>query len=332
MSIVNRPCPECGGSDRLYYIAAPNNGGAPYWRCRQCDYTEPDAEAEEGEEAEAHQRRTLTPEQVEAAHFAYTDVATRCAAQLWRPAGRQALDYLRKRGLSDSMIRGAKLGWSGDGMDLMVQLYRENAQQFGVVHDRYEVTSAYDGALLGGLRKPQAPKPVLKYTITIPYWKGETCVLLRGRKLNPKPNEPKYLSPSGPMYASAPPVFYLHHVLDGAAAVILTEGEIKALVAHQEWRAGRSPLPCVATAGAMYLPDELVQALVGKTVYLAYDNEKPKRGERESAGEKAVVRNGNKLRRAGIAVKVIELPRPTDVSKVDLDSYILAHRGEGITA
>jgi hypothetical protein len=156
---------------------------------------------------------------------------------------------------------------------------------------------------------------------------GDTCVLLRGRKLKLlKEDDPKYLSPQGPLYAGAEPSFYLHHILEGASAVILTEGEIKALVAHQEWRAGRSPLPCVATSGAMYLPIPLIEALRGKIVYLAYDNEKPTRGERESAGERAISRNGAKLRQAGIAVKVIELPRASNQSKVDLDSYIVATR------
>ena len=61
-------------------------------------------------------------------------------------------------------------------------------------------------------------------------------------------------------------------------------------------------------------------------MYLAYDNEPPKRGERESPGERAIGVNGNKLRAAGIAVKVIELPRAAGQAKTDLDSYILEHR------
>lgn len=319
MNHQNKPCPACGGTDRFYYIAAPHDESAPYWRCRQCDYTEPGDEDGESPDGGEHQQRRLTPEETAEAHHAYTAVALACAERLWKPEGANALAYLRKRGLSDSMIRGARLGWCGDGMELFTHLW-------------YTDRRAYDGALTGGLRKLQGvPKPLLRRAITIPYWQGETCALLRTRLYSPQPGQPKYLSPSGPHYAGGAPSFYLHHVLDGQPSVILTEGEIKALVAHQEWRAGRNPLPCVATAGALYLPDALVQALAGKTVYLAYDNEKPKRGERESAGEKAIVRNGNKLRKAGIAVKVIELPRG-DEDKVDLDSYILATREAAVLA
>lgn len=314
---LNKPCPECGGSDRFYLITQPNNGGAPYWRCRQCDYTEPHDELDDlGEVAPDHASRkaALTAEETAEAHAAYTAVAKKCAAALWSRNGKNALDYLRKRGLSDPMIKGAQLGWCGDGSEMFTDLF-------------YTDRAAYDGAMTGGLRKRQGiPRPVLKYTITIPYFDGATCVLLRGRKLSPRPGEPKYLSPAGPLYAGAPPHFYLHHVLQDAPAVILTEGELKALAAHQEWRAGRSQLPCVATSGIMYLPPTLIDALREKVVYLAYDNERPKRGERESPGDRAISRNGAKLRAAGIAVKVIELPRADSQSKVDLDSYILQTR------
>lgn len=305
----NKPCPECGGSDRFYLITQPHDGGAPYWRCRICDHTEPH-EDELGEVAPDHvtRKEPRSAAEIAEAHAAYTVVAQYCAGALWSRDGQKALDYLRKRGLSDQVIRAAHLGWCGDGAEMFTELF-------------YRYRSAYDGAMTGGLRKRQGvPRPVCKYTITIPYFHGDTCVLLRGRKLAPKRGEPKYLSPAGPLYAGAAPRLYLHHVLADQGAVILTEGELKALVAHQEWRAGRSQLPCVATSGAMYLPQALIDALAGKVVYLAYDNEENK------AGERAVSRNGNKLRAAGIAVKVIELPRADGQTKVDLDSFILHSR------
>lgn len=315
---LNKPCPECGGHDRFYLITNPVNGGAPYWRCRQCDYTEPHDE-DLGEVAPDHESRQVarTEAEITEAHAAYTTVAKYCAAALWKRDGKAALDYLRKRGLSDQMIKGAQLGWCGDGEALFTDLF-------------YTDRVTYDGALTAGLRKRQGvPRPVMKYTITIPYWRGDTCVLLRGRKLAPRAGEPKYLSPAGPLYAGGAPSFYLHHVLESnAQSIILTEGELKALVAHQEWRAGRSPMPCVATSGVMYLPATLIEALRGRVVYLAYDNERPKRGERQSAGERAISRNGAKLQHAGITVKVIELPRAPEQPKVDLDSYILATRSE----
>lgn len=315
---LNKSCPVCGGTDRFYLITAPNGGGDPYWRCRQCDYTEPYIGDDDSDFAGADhvsRQRVLTAEETAEAHYAYTVIAERAAANLWSSAGNEAREYLHKRGFSDTMIKGAGLGWAGDGAELFTELF-------------YSDRRAYDAAFLcAGLRRPQGiPRPILRKTITIPYRVDGVVMLLRGRMLKPRPSDPKYLSPAGPLYAGAKPIFYLHHVLKDAPAVILTEGELKALAAHQEWRAGRSPFPCVATSGIMYLPPACIEALQGKIVYLAYDNEPPKRGQRESPGERAISRNGAKLRDAGIAVKVMTLPRPDGSGKVDLDSYILEQR------
>jgi DNA primase len=313
MSPTHRPCPACGGQDRFYLILAPHNGGDPYWRCRQCNFTEPDdgndllgAAGKDGAPPSAR-----TPTEIAESQYAYTVVAERCAAALWKPDGRQALEALRRRGLSDATIRAARLGWCGDGRDLFTTLF---------YHDR----AAYDGALTGGLRKSQGiPRAVLTDCITIPYFDGDRCILLRGRKLHPRSGDPKYLSPAGSLYAGAVPRFYLHETM-GDDAVLLTEGEFKALAAYQAYIEGRSPLPCIATCGVFYLPPALIDALRGRIVYLAYDNEAPKPGQRTSPAAQAIGRNGAKLRMAGIPVKVVELPRPAGVAKVDLDSYLIA--------
>lgn len=36
------PCPICGGDDRFYRVAKPQNGGDPFWICNQCDHKEYD--------------------------------------------------------------------------------------------------------------------------------------------------------------------------------------------------------------------------------------------------------------------------------------------------
>jgi hypothetical protein len=316
--VRNRPCPVCGGTDRFYLIDNARSGADPYWRCRQCDYTQPhDGDEDEQdsawlEDAPATVRPVRDAAEIAQAHSAYTAVARHCAVALWTRDGARALEHLRARGLEDATIRAAGLGWCGNGERLFVDLF-------------YNARPAYDGAMTGGLRKRQGiPFPVLSGTITIPYMDGETCVLLRGRKLYPRPGDSKYYSPKGPLYAGDRPRFYGHALLDGAASVILTEGELKALAAQQEWGAGRMSLPTVATSGISYLPAALIEALVGKTVYLAYDSEAPKKGQRQSPAEQYIQRNGAKLQRAGVAVKVITLPRPAGVAKVDLDSYLVA--------
>lgn len=306
---ASRECPECGGRDRFYYIAQPHNGGKPYWRCRVCDHTS-------GERANAtpYDIKPRTPDEINEAHYAYTVIAERCQALLWRPEGAAALAYLRSRGFTDSTIRAARLGWCGDGAALLVDLF-------------YNDRRAYDGAVEGGLRKRQGvPRKVLIHTITIPYYLDETCVLLRGRMLHPRLGDPKYLSPAGPLYAGGTPIWYGHRHIAARSAVIVTEGEFKALMAWQEWRAGRVAIPTIASSGVQYLPRPMINVLYGKTVYLAYDNELPHPGEVLSPADQALHTNGAKLRRAGVTVKVITLPRNDGVAKVDLDSYILANR------
>ncbi len=307
----NRPCPECGGNDRFYYIAAPQNGGKPYWRCRQCNHTTGDSSAAAITTVDTKPR---TAAEITEAQYAYTVVAQRCMDALWSTDGANALAYLRGRGLTDATIRAARLGWCGDGTKLLVDLF---------YHDR----RAYDAAMSAGLSKHQGvPRKVLDRAITIPYFVDDTCVLLRSRALHPQPGQPKYISPAGPLYAGGTPFWYGHRHIAAASSIIVTEGEFKALVAWQEWRAGRVAIPTIASCGVSYLPWPMIQALRGKTVYLAYDSEDPHTGEILSPADQAIRTNGAKLRRAGITVKVITLPRRVDVPKVDLDSYILANR------
>ncbi len=97
-------------------------------------------------------------------------------------------------------------------------------------------------------------------------------------------------------------------------------------MADQEWRAGNLSMPCVATSGVAYLPDPLIEHLKGKTVYVAYDNEEPKGNKKLSPGDEALFKHGQRLRKHKINVLVITLPRPENVKKVDLDSFLLARK------
>lgn len=331
----HKPCPVCGGRDRFYLITAPHNGGAPYWRCRVCDYCEPDDDSSAEDAPEAAPRQVYDPDTIAAIYRAYAVIAERCAAALWRPEGRQALAYLRGRGLHDTTIRDLNLGWTGDGAEVLTEVWRAESGRFDVARGHYERASVYDMCLLGGLRRSgSTPRQVLKYAITIPYYhnlpalpaavpagrQGGACVLLRSRKLRPRAGEPKYLSPSGPMYATGTPRLYLADDMAGADGVIVTEGEIKAMVARQEWRAGRSYFPCVATPGASYWPEAFTEALRGKVVYLAFDN------DANETGQAAQRKIAEKLRMAGLAVKMITLPRRAGDAKIDLDRYVLEAR------
>jgi len=311
-TIRNRPCPACGGDDRFYLVPHPRTGGPPFWRCNQCPYTERYAGDLSSDPfvASAAAPPARSVDELNDVQDAYGVVARRCVETLWARDGTSARTYLHGRGLEPDTIRALGFGYCPDGEQLMRELWRTDER-------------AYWGAYLGGLRKRQGiPYAVLRGTITIPYWSDGRCVLLRGRKLHPQPGWPTYLSPAGPLFASGAPRFYLHDLLHGADGILLTEGELKAAAAYQAWRAGDSPMPCIATCGVGYLPDALIAHLRGKTVYLVFDNEAPKPGERLSPAEQAILRHGPRLRRQNVTTRVVTLPRPAGVQKVDLDSYL----------
>jgi hypothetical protein len=243
-----------------------------------------------------HQRMLTADEQTQA-QYAYTVVARWCADLLWQPAGAVALAYLRERGLSDETIRATGLGFHPaawrDGVGAV--LWHRDRQ-------------AYEGAQIGGLIGPQGlPKHILRDVITMPYWRNETCTMLRTRKLAPKDGK-KYYAPVGvAYYAGGEPTFYLHDVRTQASAVILTEGEFKALAAWQDWRAGNLTMPALATPGVSYLPDPLLDALAGKMVYLCYDAEHRTDPFQFSPGERFTIRHGERMTGADLARRLGQL-------------------------
>jgi hypothetical protein len=360
-------CPNCGGDDRYVLIARPRNGTAPFYWCRQCAHHAP---AQPSQHApQSHSVRTLTDDEQKSAQFGYTAVATWCADQLWTPEGAEALAYLRSRGFTDDTIRELRFGWHLD-------TWRDGVGP--VLWHRQD--GSYEGATLGGLLGPQGkPKHVLRGAITIAYGQNGACPLLRVRKLSPG-DGPKYLSPAGvELYASARPELYLQHVLSSTNEVILTEGEFKAALAYQVWKAGTLSIPAVAQPGIGYLPDAFLDALTNKKVYLIYDREQRKDPFVLSPGEIYTIRNGEKLtgvhleqqiatlkaqydaedkkrspdkallnqlrddihrletelapiKARNIQVKVVRLPRPADMAKVDLDSFLLEHGPDALQA
>jgi DNA primase len=266
--------------------------------------------------------RVLSPQEIAQAHLGYTTAAAWCAGQLWQPDGAQARAYLHQRGLSDETIRAAGLGYHphvSGSQGLGDALYAGNRD-------------AYMGAQLGGiLGKQGRALHMLLDAITFPYHHHGTVAMLRSRKLDPGEG-PKYLAPRGTLYAGATPCFFLHAVLDQTDQVIVTEGEFKALACYQAWQDHQITMPAVATPGIGLLRDEMIDALRGKTVYLCYDSEARKDPDHLSPGEEYTIKHGERLTTRGIPVKVIRLPRPAHVAKVDLDSFLLEQGAAALQA
>lgn len=352
----SKPCPKCGGDDRFFYMPSLRIlKGAPGWICRQCQYHEP-------ADPSAVPKITgpkLTDEQLKQVHDANEKVTQYCENLLWSDVGAEALDYLRtKRGFTDDTIRNARLGYhpptkQGAG-GVSQHLWRDDK-------------SAYEGACLAGLLRAQGQEgSVLQGTITIPYLAAGNVMMIRARMLRPRDGT-KYLSPFGTLYAGGTPMLFGQDVLAemaryGRKRVILTEGEFKAQLATQCWKADMLSMPAVAQPGISIFPYEFMESLSGFTVYLTYDAEARKNAFTLSPGEQFTIRHGKKLLGIDLAgkikhyeekekeegltedqqkalltlkaqyqkivdlkikVKVVRLTRYPHESKVDLDGYLL---------
>lgn len=346
MTAQNRPCPRCGGADRLFYGTR-----VPGWHCRRCRYYEPEAG-----NTQIPARPALTPAQIADVHYAYTVVADRCAALLWEPEGAAALAYLRHRGLSDDAIRTLGLGYHPADGRIFRDLFTSDRR-------------AYDAANLAGLTAKQGrPLSWLIEAITLPYEVGGQVRMLRTRKLQPNATR-KYLVPPGlPYFAGGLSCFFNHDALSTDAPIILTEGEIKAAAVISAHLAGDLRYTAIAVPGGGYLPDELVNAMSNREVVLCYDSERRCDPFTLSPGEQFTIRaiertigahlpdriaglaqqlrvkglddqtrthledelaqletQQQQARARNIRIKVLRLPRRPDVEKVDLDSFLTEH-------
>lgn len=279
MAAHQRPCPRCGGSDRFFLVARPRNGGAPFWLCNQCRHYEA---ADASAPLITEPLRRLTPDEIRQAQRGYAAAAEWCALYLWTPDGRPALEYLYARGLSAETIHRARLGYHPD-------TYRDGVGPALWHRDR----DAYDGARLGGLIAPQGqPKSLLRGAITIPYWHGGVCTLLRTRQLGDGRKGATYRSPGGvALYAGGAPTLYGADLLTDpeVRTVLLTEGEFKALLPAQHG------IPAVAQPGVGYLPQAVVPSLAGKTVVVCYDVEGRRDPFQMSPGEAWTLRAVGRL-------------------------------------
>jgi hypothetical protein len=262
------------------------------WSCRQCSHFE--AVVDGGAAEEKEEKEGLTDEQRKEIYEVYGQAVGYCQAQLFEKAGTEALAYLKRRGFNEETIRTAGIGYHPAPKGYTVGLGSSLSHEQRLV------------AIRGGLMRNQGrPNKVLKNTVILPYMNGQVR-MIRGRALSGA-SKAKYLAPSGvAYYAGGKPIFFLHDVLDELRAmnrmkVILTEGELKALAPYQAWQNNQLSMPGIGTPGIQYLPEPLLNALAGFTVYLIYDVEKRNDPFTLSPGERFTIKNGCKL--TGLDIK-----------------------------
>jgi len=183
---------------------------------------------------------------------------------LWREP--RALDYLRERGIPDSVIRRCSLGYA-DGHSLEAYLRRRSglraAQELGLLRQREQV----DG------ERPLAE--FLAGRIVVPEIRARQCLWFIGRNLQGDARRPKYLALSGER-----PVLGLERAV-GRRAVFLVEGVFDYLTAVS-WK-----LPTLSPCGTYLPPDRLGFLSRAEVIYGVLDG--------DEAGQQAAERFGRIL-------------------------------------
>lgn len=242
-----------------------------------------------------------SPEE-EAAHrereqmYGALDLAARYFAhQLGEPQGKEALAYLKGRGLTDETIRRFRLGYAGTGWDGLLRSLRGRYPEavlfrVGLLSRREGSEGYYDRF------RDRAMFPIADLRGRI--------IGFGGRVMGDQKDTAKYLnSTDSPLFSKRRTLYALHLAKDtmrSANQAIIVEGYMDAIAAHQ---AGVSNV--VASLGTA-LSAEQSKALREQVaeVVIAYDS--------DTAGQNATMRGLDLLSAAGCDIKVLRLPQGKD--------------------
>jgi hypothetical protein len=321
-------CPFCGGDHRSdRFRVWPEQGR--YW-CRQCNASGW-IDALTGDRPQlilppqpkrARQRIVPSANPAHIAHYRelYAAITLWAHANLLAEHNPEPLDYLHQRGLNDTTISAAVLGYTlRDPSALPDYLRRE-----------YPALLPYGeaaGVLVRDYGELQAHFN-LRGALLLPYIDGDQITDLRTRTFPGK----GYKSLPGGYGERGATVPFGWDAIVGTETVIITEGEIKALAVNQAHRAGQLSAPAIAHPGLSYWRAEWGAQLRSAgvtTVILAYDSQpRPhKDGSLQLAPEEIwSVRHGLRLAEDGLQVRVLRLPLAAEADKADLDAFLLDHR------
>lgn len=235
--------------------------------------------------------------------------------------------------------------------NLTPELYDRIAQKWGInreTADRLKIGYARTDRNLADLDKAALKKSGLVFVnggmtggeifrgrIIFPYWKNGKVVYLIGRETEETPRvvkdgkdkTPKYqkllVHKEGREYVS-PSVqnsyFYGEDSLRGADYCIITEGVADCIAMLQ------AGFPCISPVTVQFREKDnqkLISLAKGLSrVYICNDNEANK------AGLKGALNTAAALEEAGIETRLITLPKPDGVDKIDIADYMKEHSGE----
>ncbi len=212
-------------------------------------------------------------------------------ATLVSPAGRGGLDYLRKRGLTDSTIRRFGLGFAPDGWDGLRNHLREKG------FSEQEMSAA----ALARPNKNGGSYDYFRNRVIFPIIDLRGSVIAFGGRMMGE-GEPKYLnSPDTPVFKKSRGLFALNIAkATKQPRLILCEGYMDAISVHQGGFDN-----AVATLGTA-LTDEQARLIAKYTseVVIAYDSDAP--------GQKATRRAADIFSKTGVRVRVLSMTGAKD--------------------
>ena len=225
-----------------------------------------------------------------------------------------------KWGITPETVDRFKIGYATGGRDIE-ELDNKTLCKSGLVY-------ASDGRLDSG---------IFNCRIIFPYWKNGKAVYMIGRSTSKTPrrkdgSEPaKYqkLLVHGDKFPYVSPsvqnaYFYGEDSLRGFDYCIITEGVTDCIVMLQ------ACFPCISPVTVQFRENDhprlinLTKRM--KRVYICNDN------ETNNAGINGALSTAETLENAGIEARIIELPKPDDVDKIDIADYMKKHSPEDFKA
>ncbi|MCA3368135.1 MAG: DNA primase [Roseomonas sp.] len=162
------------------------------------------------------------------------------------PEGRPALEYLRRRGLTEETIQGFGLGWAGSG---------RGALQADLKQDAFETAQLIEAGLLKPPEGDEAPRDFFFNRVMFPIRDRRGRVIAFGGRILGD-GQPKYInSPETPLFRKRYALYGLDRAREGAfrgASVVAVEGYMDVIALHQAGFTG-----AVAPLGTALTEDQL---------------------------------------------------------------------------
>lgn len=242
-----------------------------------------------GDAGVSRRRRLLKAHELAAAHF---------AANLAGEGGAECREYIRRRGLSEDIVRAFGLGWSLREWHPLADALRRAgfAEELGV-----------EAALLGRSGSGRVYDR-FRGRLMFPIRSLSGNVIAFGGRIITDEDEAKYINSSdSPLYKKGDHLYGLQQARRAVAAgapFLLTEGYMDVLTLHQY---GYSS--AVGVLGTAFTPEQ-VKRLSGFTsrVELLFDGDR--------AGRKAALRACGMLLSKGLSCKVILFPEGEDIDSL----------------